>query len=172
MCAGLSFDSESVFVEIRLPDTVSVYGSYLFVNSSEKAVTQTIQYPFPVDSKMEYPYTYCIKVNSESSREEIISIKTNDGVLFSATFGPKDSVRYHIYYSQKVKESDGRYSLTTTQNWKKPLRYSVLSISIPQDKILRFVSYEVDSVTYVNERLNYMFSFNNFMPVKDLVFAW
>jgi hypothetical protein len=168
--ADILFESESVFVDIKLPDTVSVHGSYLFVNPKPEAVTQAILYPFPVDSTMGFPFSASIR--RENSPKELPYSKTYNGILFASEVGSKDSARYHITYSQKVKGNNGRYILTTTQQWGRPLHYSALSVSIAANRVLKFVSFDTDSVLLKSNKLEYRFFFRNFMPVKDLIFTW
>ncbi|MFP4415658.1 MAG: DUF4424 family protein [Chitinispirillaceae bacterium] len=163
------FDSESVFVELGIAETLSVYGSYLFMNPTGQAVSQTIIYPFPVDSNHEFPH----EISVVPDHAEKVSFKRYaKGIGFPVKIPPHDSLRCRIRYVQRIKEQKGTYILKTTQHWDRPLRYSELRLLIPQEHVFSFISYESDTVIVDAGRLNYHFSFRDFMPKKDLDFEW
>jgi hypothetical protein len=170
MSADLLFDSESVFVDVILPDTVSVYGCYNFVNPSKKKVTQAIVYPFPVDSLSNFPYRISIK--KKGCNNEIPFKRINQGVLFTAIVDSNNSETYRINYSQKVNDCKGCYILITTRDWSKSLRYSELAVSISAGQVFKYISYVADTVILTDNKLRYRFSFKEFMPDKDLIFSW
>jgi hypothetical protein len=167
---GLLFDSESVSVEVKFPDTVSVNGTYCLVNPSVDHFAQMIFYPFPVDSTMKYPFS--IVVHQKDSIDTIPYSKKADGIFFFIDVEPKKSALFKVVYSQQVKGQNGKYILLTTREWNRPLRRSNLMISIPDKSGLTYISYDVDTVFSTNKRLNYQFKFKDFMPSKDMMFSW
>lgn len=168
--ADFIFESESVFVEVKIPDTVSVRGVYNFVNSSGKTLFQTILYPFPVDSITDFPFR--ISVQRKGSEGTITFSRAEKSILFPVQIDSGKTATYYISYSQKVHETRGCYILTTTQSWGKPLQFSELRLSIPEESIFKYISYVSDSVKLINKKIEYRISFKNFMPVKDLLFSW
>lgn len=168
--AAVLFDSESIFVDIRLPDTVMVSGRYSLVNSSKESVSRVIHYPFPIDKSMLYPCS--ISIRQLEIATPINFNKNNEGILFVAEIAPKDTVRYIICYMQKVTANAGRYILTTTQHWNRPLRQADFEVSIPANHAFKYVSYDVDTVFCCDHKAIYRFSRKSFMPEKDLIFNW
>lgn len=166
----LTFHSESVFVEIRLPDTVRVHGMYCFINRSENPLTKLIYYPFPVDSINMYPHEITIKRDGFSG--PVSFVRSEKGISFSVNMDKKGTVKYRITYSQRVIGHSGYYILKTTQNWNEALTRSDLEISIPTNNVLKYVSYNPDTVVCSGNQWVYRFGFNNFMPQKDLTFEW
>lgn len=167
---GLIFHSESISVEISLPDTVRVCGMYCFTNQSKKPLKEAIYYPFPVDSNSEYPFA--ITIQKDGSSDTVPFSKSENGMLFPVNIYQKDTAKYRITYSQKVHSYQGCYILTTTQKWNRALVRSDLQVSIPVRGVLTYTSYHPDSVICSDGNWKYKFGFGNFMPSIDLNFRW
>jgi hypothetical protein len=170
--AELLFIKETIAVSILVPDTVEVMGDYFFstAGSSAAVVRTSLFYPFPVDSSGEYPCF--IEVKNARSGKTIEFGRGDQGIMFPVSAQAGDTTAVTVVYKQHVKNRSGRYILTTTGIWGRPLIDSRYSVSVPDNITLTYVSYECDSVSSTGSRLVYQFFKKQFMPDRDLIFTW
>jgi hypothetical protein len=168
----LLFVKEMIAVSVVVPDTVEVRGDYFFtIADSSAAATRTpLFYPFPVDSYGEYPCF--IEVKNACSGKAIDFGRQEQGIMFPVEARAGDTAAVTVVYKQRVNNRSGRYILTTTSSWGRPLVDSRYSVSVPNDVTLSYLSYECDSVASAGDRLMYQFFKKEFMPDRDLTFTW
>jgi hypothetical protein len=166
------FIKETIAVSVLVPDTVEVRGDYFFTaaDSSLAAALTSLFYPFPVDSSGEYPCF--IEVKNARSGKAIEFGRQEQGIMFPVEARAGDTTAVTIVYKQRVKKNSGRYILTTTGTWGRPLVDSRYSVSVPNNVTLNYMSYECDSVASAGDRLIYQFFKKKFMPDRDLAFMW
>lgn len=164
------FVKETIAVSVLPPDTIRVCGTYFF-STVDPAVTGTpLFYPFPVDSSADYPCF--IEVKDTHTAKAIAFGRLEQGIMFPVGVRTGDTTAVAVVYKQRVKNRTGRYILTTTGIWGRPLVDSRYSVSIPKDLTLNYMSYECDSVTSNGNCLVYQFFKKKFMPDRDLTFFW
>jgi hypothetical protein len=166
----LDFVRENIYVSLRLPDTMCVKGEYFFATKIGSAIKTSVVYPFPVDSSLDFPHA--IHVFDKTGTLTYQSHPEQAMVLIPISINKADTSKITVVYRQRLKRNTGRYILTTTQSWEKPLGRSNYSITVPQNVTLEYFSYESDSVFNKKDSLVYFFSKENFMPIKDLVFRF
>jgi hypothetical protein len=93
-------------------------------------------------------------------------------VLIPVSIAKNDTGKTTVVYRQKLNKNTGRYILTTTQTWQKPLGKSNYSVTVPAGSMLTFLSYESDTVYEKKGSLVYTFTRSGFMPTKDLTFSF
>jgi hypothetical protein len=172
-CAGassLDFVRENIYVSLRLPDTMCVTGEYFFAAKDGAALTTAVVYPFPVDSTIVFPHA--ISVTDRTGAVSFQSHPEQAMILLPVNVAKGDTSKTTVTYRQKLRGNVGRYILTTTQNWQKPLGKCMYEVSVPRDVTLTFLSYESDTVFEKKGALVYRFGKDNFMPTKDLVFSF
>ena len=98
--------------------------------------------------------------------------KQEQGISFAITCKAADTTEVIVLYKQRVKNQSGRYILTTTGAWGRPLVNSRYTVSIPQTLTLAYMSYECDTVVKSGSSLVYRFFKKQFMPDRDLSFTW
>ncbi|MBN2189005.1 MAG: hypothetical protein JW699_06095 [Chitinispirillaceae bacterium] len=166
----LRFVKETIAVSLQSPDTVEVRGEYYFT-AAEAAVTDMgLFFPFPVDSFGEYPCF--IEVRNARSGKAIEFGRQEEGIMFPVSVRAGDTTAIGVVYKQRVKNRTGRYILTTTDIWGRPLVDSRYSVSVPDSLVLTYVSYECDSVVSAGGSVVYQFYKKRFMPDRDLTFSW
>jgi hypothetical protein len=170
IAGNLDFVRENIFISLALPDTLCVKGEYFFASTDGAAISSSVIYPFPVDSVLYFPHT--IRVSDKSGPIGYKPQQEQAMVLIPVTIGTGETNKTTVIYRQRLKKNTGRYILTTTQAWQKPLGKSNYFITVPSGAILTFMSYQSDSVYTRGDSTVYFFSKNNFMPDKDIVFSF
>ncbi len=168
--SDLDFVKENIYVSLRLPDTMCVTGEYFFAAKDGSALSTSVVYPFPVDSSIAFPHA--IRVTDKTGPVAFQSHPEQAMILIPVAIEKGDTGTTTIVYRQRLNGSTGRYILTTTKSWQKPLGKSNYSVTVPSNAVLTFLSYESDTVYQKNSSLVYSFTKSDFMPVKDLVFSF
>jgi hypothetical protein len=168
--SDLDFVKENIYVSLRLPDTMCVTGEYFFAAKDGSALSTSVVYPFPVDSSIAFPHA--IQVTDKEGPVAFRSHPEQAMILIPVTIGKGDTGTTIVVYRQRLKRNTGRYILTTTKSWQKPLGKSNYSVTVPSNTVLIFLSYESDTVYQKNGSLVYSFTKSDFMPARDLVFSF
>ncbi len=167
---NLDFVKENIYVSLRLPDTMCVTGEYFFAAKDGSVLTTSVVYPFPVDSTIAFPHA--IRVTDKAGPVAFQSHPDQAMILIPVTIGKGDTGTTTVVYRQRLNGNTGRYILTTTKSWQKPLGKSNYSVTVPSRAVLTFMSYESDTVYQRNGSLVYSFTKSDFMPARDLVFSF
>jgi|WetSurMetagenome_2_1015567.scaffolds.fasta_scaffold00186_3 hypothetical protein len=166
----LDFVKENIFVSIHLPDTMWVRGEYFFAAKNGERLETPVRYPFPVDSTLTAPTA--IRVSTGSGAIACDTVPGMSSILFTVSIPPRDTVKATVSYRQRMRAGRGRYILTTTQTWGKPLVNSNYYLTAPSKARVSFLSYESDSVYAKKDSLVYFFKKKVFMPDRDLEFYY
>ncbi|MBD3392364.1 MAG: DUF4424 domain-containing protein [Chitinivibrionales bacterium] len=167
----LSFDSEKIIVRLVALDTIEVSGTYVFSHSARKPRTYPVFYPFPVDSTMMYPCS--VSVAQGDSAVEFTAHKRGNGIRIPAAFERGQAAcTLTVFYRQHVESGKGRYILTTTSRWNKPLRHAAFEVQIPAGMLLTYMSYKCDSTVRTDSITTHHFQRKNFQPERDLDLSW
>jgi hypothetical protein len=164
------FVKETIAVSILADDALQVRGTYWFGTADSSMSETRLYYPFPADTFSDYPFF--IDISDASSSKAITFAKQEQGVSFPIAVKPGDTASVTVLYRQKVRNREGRYILTTTENWGRPLVDSRYSIGVPATLTLAYMSYECDSISRTGKFLVYSFFKKRFMPDRDLCFRW
>ena len=139
-----------------------INGIYSFCNASDKAVNQSIIFPFAcrtaeIDS---------VSIVNMNTREPIFYRKSDCSVNFSFMLPAKDSVDIHIYYRQRS-ATNNKYILTSTQSWGKPLEKAIYTLTVDDDLKVKYLSYTPDDVQKTKNCIVYSWRKKRFMPEVD-----
>jgi hypothetical protein len=153
----LQFISESIDFELN-SDQFSANGIYVFVNSTNREIQQSILFPFApkavsVDIKRVYNLTY-----NQNLPYQFLS----NSIIFKLIVFPTDTVLLNISYAQKT-DIENIYILTSTHAWKAPI--SEANYSLRFDPAIR-----IDSFSYKPDRVEgevYFWEKSNFYPEYD-----
>lgn len=163
---GLEFYKEDLTFEIK-ENIFIVKGKYYFCNTSDKAISQMLFYPFPVDSNL---YGKIDTLNVHDEENPIPIIKQNaTGAYFPVSILPYTAKNYIIQYQQELLGTQAEYILVSTQKWKKPLESANFTLTLPTNNTLDSLSYEVDSVHTLDHAKVYYWSRKEFMPDRNIV---
>jgi len=170
LAGDLRFASENIDVRILPPDTVEVTGEYFFASSDSSACAGRVIYPFPADSGAGDPFGIIVRQND--TRKDLPFGRVVRGITFAVEVHEKGTTGITVIYRQRFATGTGRYILTTTAGWGRPLVNSRYSLHVPVNTVLEYLSYECDTVFTSGTDLTYYFFKREFMPDRDLVFSW
>lgn len=168
--SGITFKKENITVNIIACDTFEVQGIYFFENRDSSSATIMIHYPFPLDDSWQYP-NYISVVNL-TTRKSIHFVEKKDGVNWYLSLPPFSVDSTKVIYRQRVFRQRGRYILTTTRDWKKPLEEAAFKVVVPENSTLTYWSFQSDSVSVKNGQMIYQAWKENFYPEEDLLLEW
>jgi len=165
----LDFWRENIAVRITACDTIEVIGDYFFRGPGNAPLTTGLYYPVPVDSVSDFPARISVRSGDSAL---VAHTRSGSGITFPITVPQNGVCSVRVCYTQHVRQCTGRYILTTTSAWGKPLGPSNYSVALPAAMALTHLSYEVDSITTAGGWPVYRFFRDNFMPTQDLAFTW
>lgn len=151
-------------------DVCRIEGHYIFRNNETTHIKRSLFYPFPIDSTLFYPDS--IKIINVKENENISFIQSKSGIYFPIEILAKKAVFYKVIYSQKVKNNQIEYILTSTQKWGKPLEQAQFIIKLPLKLDLKYLSYKYDEKIEENNFIIFKIHKKNFMPEKNLIVKW
>ena len=166
----LRFAAENIDVTLYPPDTVEVTGEYFFTSSDGLACKQRVIYPFPADTAAEVPCSVTVRKGDPPQNVSFNLI--DDGISFGVEVPEEDTVAMTVTYRQCFRNKTGRYILSTTTFWGRPLSDSRYSLRVPVNTTLKYLSYECDTVYVKGTNRIYSFFKTRFLPERDLVFIW
>jgi len=159
----IKFVSEEIKMSVD-SGKVSIYAEYYFKNISNESKSALIFYPFPIDEYHYYPDSILVF--------GLDYTKNDSGVNLVMRFKPNRMETLQVFYNQKLKGNQARYIITTTKNWKNPLKEARFIIDLPDNFNNPQFSYKPDSVIRNSNRVLYYLCKRNFMPKKDLIVGW
>ncbi|PKK88885.1 MAG: hypothetical protein CVV64_16710 [Candidatus Wallbacteria bacterium HGW-Wallbacteria-1] len=164
---ALVFHHERIEVTIE-GDIINVEGHYFYRNTWPFRVSQTLSVPLPHGSDEKSPIEpEVIMVSPESRNIDVRNILGRE--IFSIMVESGKEAEVVVRYSQAATQRRGRYLLTTTKPWGKPL--------VRGEYTLEFIGAEMVSIesNYPLEKLGnglWCFRKKDFMPVMDWEFSW
>jgi hypothetical protein len=147
------------------PDEVRVHGVYVYRNPWPIPVVQGLAVPLPVDR--EHPMPTEVAVARLTPRSEPLATRTVLGALGTELhFGPFEEVQVSVRYRQHAPTREGRYLLTTTRPWHRPLEAATYTLATEGVRLGRS-SYPLEHTA-----TGWGFERRDFMPPEDWRFAW
>lgn len=127
-------------------------------------------YPFIVNDSLPFPQK--ISVKNENNNTYLKFVTEPSGILFLIHVLAKDTVVLTVDFTQQTPYKTMEYILTTTSEWKKPLKEAEYKIKVPDNLYLVYSSLGYDS-TKAENKFNYFYIHKkDFMPVKNLIINW
>jgi len=151
-------------IEFRLTDkTFSVNGIYVFINNTDRPVTQGISYPFPVSLNLIDTLHIVNMVTGQFLTYEVQS----NAVHTTMSMAPRDTVLLNIFYRQRSFSDTLIYILTSTRKWKKPLQQAEFILIADTSCEITGFSYPPDKMEVKETSNVYLWQFHNFLPQHD-----
>jgi len=164
---NISFYAEDLNFSLNKAN-FEVDGLYYFRNLTGTEVKQILFYPFPDIAK--YGEITFIKIHIEGDTTSMLATQSAKGSLFKVKIPANDKVAYRINYGQKLKSSEAKYIITTTQAWNNPFEFANYSLSFPEIMVVDSVSITPDSTAIEAGLKKYFWQRKNFMPDRDFIF--
>lgn len=167
------FDRERIEVQVA-PGSIQVKGLYHYANASWLPAALTLRVPFPIDSDHPQPDWFALYESSEDGRAgaEIPPVVRGSNVSFRLIFRPREAKWIRLDYIQPRRVDRGRYLLTTTKPWRRPMERADYILRLPRDCVLISSNYAVSPAPPSGDGQAFTFSRTNFFPNQDWEFAW
>jgi hypothetical protein len=167
------FDRERIHVQVER-GWIQVCGLYHYTNQSRLPAALTLRVPFPVDENHPAPQAFFLREVAEDGRSvgEITPTGRAGNVSFRLLFWPGEAKWVRLDYTQRTRNFTGRYLLTTTRAWRRPIGRAEFRLRLPSDFELVSSSYEVATAAGEGSWRTYSFSKTDFYPDRDWEFAW
>jgi len=167
------FDRERVEVRVGRGQ-IQVQGRYHYTNASRLPAVLTLKVPFPVDRDHPAPeiFSLCESDEEGRARVEIVPVVRGADVRFRLTFRPREAKWIRVDYTQRTGVRTGRYLLTTTRAWRRPIERADFVLRLPHDFEIASSNYPVGPLSVAGPWKAYSFSKTAFYPNRDWEFAW
>lgn len=167
------FDRERIEVHVWR-GSIRVKGLYHYSNRSPLPAVLTLKVPFPVDLDHPQPEWFTLYKSGDDGRagEEIVPVVRGKSVSFRLIFRPGEAKWIRLDYTQPSRVPRGRYLLTTTRPWGRPIGRADYVLRLPREFSLISSNYSVSPAPADDEWQAFVFSRTDFFPDRDWEFAW
>ena len=167
------FERESIAVRVEA-DRIHVTGLYLYRNSSRLPTLLTLGIPFPTDEQHPMPALFSLAESDESGRHraELYPVGWGNRICLRLFFRPGETKWIRLDYTQPTAVPRGRYLLTTTRAWRRPIAQASFRLSLPASFRLLSSNYALTPVSGSGGARDFEFGRTNFFPEQDWEFAW
>lgn len=167
------FDQERITVEVER-GRLHVTGLYHYHNRSRLPAWLTLGVPFPVDADHPAPDDFFLSEAGEDGRPltPLPSVRRGDEGRLRLFFRPRERKWIRLDYSQASRVAAGRYLLTTTRAWRRPIADASFALRLPPNFELVSSNYAVTLAEIKRPGRTYTFSRAAFYPEADWEFAW
>lgn len=140
----------------------TINGIYTFINNTNETHSTNILYPFPVETT----HIDSIRILNINTLQLLAYRKKTNGVVFSLTILPKDTVQINIFYRQPTNNVN-TYILTSTKMWDVPLKKAIYTLNT--DKAISISSFSImpDSSNTAENKQTWYWHRTDFMPECD-----
>ena len=170
---SVTFDSEWIRLSI-VGDSVEVRGRYFLLCRNGTGEQISLFYPFPEDSLMEG--ARMVSLQGWVGGRNVGAMTWTDsrgapGVRWVTPPCTADSIAIEAVYRQKLTSTYARYIVTTTQDWRRPLRFARFEIRLPAEAAPVEFSFPFEE-REDSEGRYYGFETTDFLPDRDVIVRW
>lgn len=153
---------------------VRVTGLYQYTNHSALPAVLTLGIPFPVDAEHPAPEWFLLAEATDEGGviRELLPYGDARDLRVRLLFAPRESKWLRLDYEQKAHASNGRYLLTTTRAWRRPIARAEFTLRLAAPLELAESNYALQPVPSTRDRKVYGFRAVDFYPHRDWEFAW
>jgi len=164
------FDRERIEIWAA-PQQIQVSGLYHYANPSRLPAFLSLGLPFAVDGDHPRPSIYAIAEVTADGRvvEQVPPTVRRGKVGFRIFLMPHGDKWIRVDYMQGARAPRGRYILTTTRQWHRPLEQGEYILHLAPGIELSASNYLLAATGGAN---TYSFSKTDFYPSEDWDFAW
>lgn len=166
------FDSEWIRLSV-LGDTLEVSGIYRFRCRYRSGARMPMVYPFPKDSLLGGARMVSLRGGLDGGDLRPLPWDRSGevGIRFQCPRCDGDTITIEAVYRQALTTSYGRYIVTTTREWHRPLRHARFDLRLPPGAVPTEFSFPFTAREDANGPL-YTFEADSFYPERDIVFRW
>jgi hypothetical protein len=166
------FDRERIEIWTA-PQQIQVSGLYHYANPSILPAFLSLGLPFPVDADHPQPSLYAIAEATADGRvlAQVSPRMRRGKVSFRILLMPRAEKWVRVDYVQGATAPRGRYILTTTRQWRRPLERGEYILHLAPGIELASSNYPLAAVT-TGAPDTYAYSKTDFYPSEDWDFAW
>ena len=167
------FDRELIDVEVE-EGLIHVQGLYHYQNASRLPALLTLATPFPVDKDHPAPDTFNLFEVDEARRvvKELELRGPHVAPTVRLLFLPRQAKWIQLDYWQITRVHEGRYLLTTTRAWGRPIAHACFRLQLPAGYHLNSSNYPVIEIPGARWPSAFTFSKTDFFPDQDWRFSW
>ncbi len=169
----LEFDSEVVRIVVQA-DSVEVNGFYRFLGRGPAGARFTVLYPFPNDSLMGGARMVSLVARVPRGTWQPVDFAVLAKPCAAAWRLPTDrgdTLEVAAVYRQALRGRSARYIVTSADSWSRRLRSARFELVLPTGSTLRRASYPFHAAA-VDGRSGLVFEATDFLPERDVEFAW
>jgi hypothetical protein len=163
------FDSEVIRITVD-PERITVDGLYRLYNPLPFPVTQLFFYPTPEGGGLEPAdqlYVERLPDRPEAVSEHLTPVRQGNLEHYRVRVPGRGFLEVRAVYSQRHNGAYGRYILTTTAGWGRPLRHARFELTLESLGLVDS-NYELTA----NGKETWSFNRTDFMPSEDWVFIF
>jgi hypothetical protein len=168
--SGFIFSGEDIKIEILNSSSYRIKALYFFRKDLSSNNQLNVFYPIPSNSNLSFPLDFNCDAHGRSV--QFSPDQKGKGFFITIGSGPMETCTLDVSYSQKSRNGEGRYILTSTAAWGRPLEWGEYHIEIPENIRLDSVSFKPDTIQIIGEKKIFTFRKTNFSPLKDICFRW
>ena len=167
------FDRERIDIEAG-KGRVRVMGLYHYRNASRLPAILNLKVPFPIDRHHPPPEWLALYESNAEGRllADIMPMVRGNVVAFRMIFRPREAKWIRLDYAQPARTASGRYLLTTTRAWRRPLEFADFTLHLPAGCRLVASNYPVTTRISEGPAQTFAFSTTQFFPDHDWEFIW
>ncbi len=174
---GWSTSVRFVAEEIRVStdgETIDVEGTYLYRNDAPWPAVLTLAIPFPIDADHPEPFGLAIDEVHASGRaiRRLSPAVRGADVSLRLRFAAREKRRIRLRYCQLTRVAHGRYLLTTTRAWRRPVDRASFTLTLPPSLDPRGSSYPLTDLGRHAGQRRFGFRRTAFWPDRDWQFGW
>ncbi len=153
---------------------VRVKGLYHYRNTSSLPAVLNLRIPFPVDRDHAPPVAFALYESSAegNSLAELPVVERGEDAYLRLIFRPGEARWIRLDYTQPTRIARGRYLLTTTRVWGRPIARADFVLRLPGHLDLISSNFPVQPSASSNGGKAFAFSRTNFYPDQDWIFSW
>jgi hypothetical protein len=169
----LRFDTEVIRIFVET-DSLRIEGHYRFVVPTPGPGFQNLLYPYPADSLLGGARTVSLEWRRGGRPWQSLDYREladGSGALWPVPLPEEGKVEVRTVYRQERLAAYGRYIVTTTRGWARPLRHARFEIHLPPGTKPLTFSHPFTREDAVGEN-GYLFEAKDFYPERDIRFTW
>ena len=168
----IRFFQERINFTVKPDGTVQVVGAFSLKNNSKKDKTIRMVFPFPKEVYLEPATGISMKLNQPDQKLEYEQVEGINCCVCEVMLKAGEITVMEIKYSQKSTQNRFKYLLRSIMIWGDKMNDADFTIQLPKNMALESTNYNCQKSPASGDYNVYTINRKDFMPTKDLEFAW